>query len=464
MSDVNSLLKRFLRFEKEQKLFDQSVFKKFYYWNIVRQYLYECLLEHYGLYSYEPTISGEKWDRRKKVSFFKELLKNEINLLKQKKKNILLICTSRNLNEKGYATDSLMDDYLNILNSEEYYQVELFNNLPFNPKTKYSNRYFSHLLVFAEKFSFLLVPFFSKKIAALLQEFKLEFGQNVKVDEKFTKKMIAEFIIQYYFYKRILKKIGPKVVIASQWATGLYRACNEMGIDCVELQHGSFSGNYTLMYDYPKDLTHIPISSFPKYFFTFGEYWKHITNIPGKKIVLGNSYLSIDSPSSTVNKKFRSIVFVSNKDFTPIFLPILKASAKHFPDIKFYFKLHSPEYEYKDLVKEELKPYSNIVVVYNEKTTNELLNISDVMFTIHSTVLYQALQIGIKAIILKKKYYWISEDALNLKGVFLVNDTEELLMAIESIYKTDDFERSSKKQFFEPFHGEVFRQFLKQYS
>ncbi|HEU4472540.1 MAG TPA: hypothetical protein VFR58_15710 [Flavisolibacter sp.] len=463
MNDVKTILEAFLRFEKEERLFDDTVLGKFHYWNQVRQYLYEALLGHYGLYSYDPLISGEKWDTKKKLAFFKDLVRNEVRLMRSKKKEVVFVCTSRNMNEKGYATDSLIEDYRNSLPAGAYHQVELFNNLTFDPETKYADRYFNQLLIFIQKFSFLLIPLVSKKVDRLLARYADRFGSDVKLDARFTKKMIADFILQYYFFRRVMRKIRPRVVIASQWTTGMYRACNELGIDCVELQHGSFSGNYTLMYDYPEYVEFSGLSSFPKYFFTFGEYWNEITHMPGKKLSMGNSYLTTKSTAAP-DTRFDAIVFVSNKDFTPIFLPIVKSCAKKFGSVTFYFKLHSPEYEYLDKIRAELADYKNVEVIYNERTTNELLNVCDAMFTIHSTVLYQALQLGVKAIILKRKYYWISEDALHLEDVFLVNDEKELFDAIEGIYRKGDFKRQPKKEFFKPFDRLGFQAFLERYK
>jgi hypothetical protein len=463
MNGVDNLLKAFLEFEKEENLFDQKVFGKFYYWNQVRQYLYECLLGHHGLYSYDPLISGERWNWKKKLGFFGELLRNEFNFLRTKKRKVLFVSTSRNMDERGFAMDSLIADYKGVLHKKEYLEMELFNNLAFDPKTRFQNRYFNHTLLLLQKFSFFIIPKLGTTIDPLLLRFYERFGSNVKVDEKFVKKMVAEFILQYYFFKRAIKKLKPKVVIASQWTTGMYRACNELGIDCVELQHGSFSSNYTLMYDYPDYVSFSAAGSFPKYFFTFGDYWNHITKMPSKKLVMGNSYLSTTSNGLTKGT-FKAVLVVSNKDFTPIFLPIMKQCAERFKDLRFYFKLHSPEYEYVDKVKEEFSLLPNVEVIYNEKTTNELLNVSDVMFTIHSTVLYQALQLGVKAIILKRKYYWISEDALGLEDVFLVNDNDELFTTIGQIYGNENLERRPKKEFFKAFDQTRFKEFISQYK
>src|SRR4029077_9324769 len=125
----------------------------------------------------------------------------------------------------------------NSLSEDQYHQMELFNNLVFDPELRYHNRYFANMMTFMKKFSFLFRPFLRKETDELVERFEQFFENSFIINKKVVQNIVALHVAEYYFFKWKLKRMKPKLVIASQWFTGMVKAANELGIDTAEIQH-----------------------------------------------------------------------------------------------------------------------------------------------------------------------------------------------------------------------------------
>src|SRR5699024_72095 len=86
--------------------------------------------------------------------------------------------------------------------------------------------------------------------------------------------------INYYIYKKILKRIRPKAIVEvvsydiNKFA--MNQAAFELDIPTIELQHGTMRP-YHIAYNFNEKLR---LETFPQYILTFGKYWNDSTRLP----------------------------------------------------------------------------------------------------------------------------------------------------------------------------------------
>lgn len=455
---AKELRDQFLKFEKEHNAFDQSTFRNFFYWDTIRQEVYEAILGHYNLYYVTPVVPDKAFGWKNRLNFIWRTFQNElVFLFRKKKREVVFISVSRNINAEGFANDHLNQDYRDALSPDDYLQLELWYYAPFKPGARYDKRYFTYLMWFLRKAVGLVQKRIGPEFHRFIDSVEAFFGVPGVVNRQALRRQIALFYLDVQYYKWILKRVRPKVVIVSGCERNIAQACNELNIESVELQHGTFSSIFNLRYEYEPSLWQKNIKTIFPNFFTFSDYWSRIASLPTAVRSMGNSYLY--NPVIPAEKKGRQVLIISNQDFTPVFQEPVKKLAKELPQFTFFYKMHSAEYEYRDSVVQFFEDCSNVTVILNERNVNDLLQVCDVMFTIQSTVSYQAIQQKVKVVLLTEKYYWISYDIFSLPNVFLVNDWEEFkdLLLDE---KTEPDE-AGPASFFDPFNAEAFQRFLK---
>jgi hypothetical protein len=454
---AKDLRDNFFKFENESQAFEQKVCGNVHYWDIIRQSLFEALLGHYNLYQFTPVVPERKSALKTKAQLFFKMVENElIFFFRRQKRTFLFVSLSRNLDQGGWAKDELNTDYKRVLPNSSYLELETWSQAHFPRELRYKNRQFIYRLLFQKKFKFFVNKKRFKPIDEFVDRFECFFGLVNVINRNDVENLVYSYLTEVQYYRSILKKVKPACVISSMHEKSIAHACRSLDITSVELQHGSISSLFNLIYNYGGHSVSEMIPSSYKFLFTFSEYWAKLVRSPTIPLPMGNSYLF--KPTKENKNTSSSLLIITNQDFTEMFMSEMKVIASEFKEVTFHFKLHSAEFEYEERVRKFFKGDDNVNVIYNEKTVSELMEICQVVFTIQTTATYQALQQNLKVIILRKKYYWISDDVLELPNVFLIDNWDEFrsLLKSQHLFAKRVVET---QMFFDPFHVDQFREF-----
>ena len=248
----------------------------------------------------------------------------------------------------------------------------------------------------------------------LLNDLSVQFNMDFNYLENVIKEHILNFKYEYNSYKKLLVKKNPKqvYVVVAYENMALVAAAHDLGIEVLELQHGTIS-NYHMGYSYPNEhnnfddgenieLTNIPY--FPDKLLTFGKYWENASFYPivlEDILPLGYSYFEISSNEfKNLSKKNNQILFISQgvigKYLSRFAVGLFDKLSKENNDYNFIYKLHPGEYDtwrenYPELVNADKNP--NFTVIDNSKTPlYKLFAESKYQVGAFSTAIYEGLQ------------------------------------------------------------------------
>jgi hypothetical protein len=159
-------------------------------------------------------------------------------------------------------------------------------------------------------------PSEKKLINDIKTELKNAFDVDVDIVSILTRK-IQNFQYDYEMYTELFKKRNPKMVfvVVAYLNQAIVAAAKDLGIDAIELQHGTIS-DYHLGYSYPpKTRKRGEIVYFPNKIFTFGDYWINDETSPISKqdvIPIGFPYFEVQSKDFiNIEPHDNQILFIS---------------------------------------------------------------------------------------------------------------------------------------------------------
>ncbi len=239
-------------------------------------------------------------------------------------------------------------------------------------------------------------------IEKLEARFRRDFGVDIPLLKQF-KKEIRHHKYSLKYYTRLLEQRRPKkiflVVSYSWYKRALICAAKKLGIETVELQHGTFSP-YHLGYNFPGVKT--GIECFPDSFYTFGDYWNELAALPvaaDKIKTYGFAHFHAQKNKFAAEEKIPGrILVISQGVIGKQLSTIIRALAKKLPEHQIRYKLHPGEYDlwrtdYPDLVEASRLP--NVEVLDNNKSILYAhFAHSQYLVGVFSTAIYEGLAFG----------------------------------------------------------------------
>ncbi len=236
-------------------------------------------------------------------------------------------------------------------------------------------------------------------------------------------------------YKKLLEKISPKVIVevvgGSFDAKLINEIADEMGIKTVELQHGAG----ILETWYPDNAAP---SQFPKWFFTFGDFWKKASKLPIPEdhiISTGFPYHDMEMeayPPEKRNRGANTIIFISGSKYGVELFSIAAELKKRHPEMDVIYKLHPREFPtYREKYKD---PESSGVRVIAESKTPlySLFSESSMQVGVDSTAVYEGMSFGLKTYIWDIPKAVLTKDLTDLNYAKHFKDADDLIRLIES--------------------------------
>ncbi len=441
------LHQKFFDFEREHSMFSIKTNENVYWWDLVRYQLFLKLNDDLILKN-KLSIKAEKKTLSMSFYLLKRLLLDSIYLINsifRKNYKYVFFISSRNKDASGYNIDNVSNDYLNIL-GEKSFIIESF----FTAKTKYIT-YTNSYLVFNIKIG----PKKRKHILNFDINKNLNIEFNTEIDfEKIVFDVLDTYHIEYFYYKKLLSILKPKKCFLIQKGVqkALIAAANDLLIDTIEIQHAQVNELH-LAYSYPIEIDYKHLNSIPKKFFTQSGFWNNVKYPVSKKITMGTNQFALTSEPNSTKKNTIAIIFVDV--YTEIFLELTKKLASKIADDNIIVKLHPYQKHQIPYVKNELKQFENIQIVYTEKNMLDIFSEVSSIVLIQSTAIYEALQSNIKVFVYKKQDYETHREVFHNKNVYLVDSEDEILKN----YK-NEFIKEKNVRFFEQFKTKKFLRFL----
>lgn len=441
--------KPFHNWEIKHNLHNNKSIDGFQYWNYMRRDMIMSFGDEYA--GVEPPFYASMKDQGKRgLSFIcnkigKLFLNDGIKDLK--KNDYLFLCHTRRQNIDGKMvsiyTDYIADAFpgsnsiqrngLGIYPAKDIYS----NNLAFLDKTatcSYIYRYF-------RKF---FTPMAYKRIRDQIRcemdepfkDLSENYGLNPDPDDFADRAAILYFLYKFRFprYKKLLRELSPRVLVEvvglSFDAMIFNEAALSLGIETVELQHGT--GPLTIWYP-----DNTEIRQFPKWFFSFGDFWSHSTKLPIPEdhvISTGFPYHDImmrDYPPEKRAVDKNTVIFLSSRKYGREFAELAATLKKLRPQTHIIFKLHPREYkDYKERYP-ALKESGLEVIDDNKEPLYKLFARSSMQVGVESTAIYEGMSFSLTTFIWDIPKAVLMEDMVKKGYALLFKDAGELSRLID---------------------------------
>ena len=298
----------------------------------------------------------------------------------------------------------------------------------------------------------------------LIDNVKKELDDAFNLDinlELVLKNHILNFHYDYKKYTQLFKKRKPKqiFVVVAYENQAVIAAAKDLGIEVVELQHGTIT-DYHLGYSFPKKTRlNGEIAYFPDKILTFGDYWLNSSTCPISDeniIPIGFPYFEVQSKDYIDLKASpNQVLFISQGVIGNELSKFAVDFAEKMPHLDVIYKLHPGEYEtwkvnYPHLVND----FKNFTVIDNSETPlYELFAKSSYQVGAFSTAIYEGLMFGCKTFIVNVSGVEYLSDLIDMGYVFKINDVDDLIDNLESFHPKE----YDKNFFFKSFDEELLK-------
>ena len=448
------LVDKFLLFEENNSLFEEEIMG-FAFWQYIRFEVYFKILRQRENYQKaHKSLSDEKPITvlllfLKQLKFF--VAKSSVWNLTQK--DILVINHPRRVKNEDYY-DCIYTDLFLAQTHHSYYVFELpYEGCHFVPTRTENLRYLDRVFfataiyqrIVRKMFGSMLKQNEVNKITEIANSINLDFGVDLGGDELI--KLVENAIIKHKsylrYFKRVLKKVKPKIILEVVSYMDPNFAINQLAkgkdIPTVEIQHGTM-GKYHIAYNFPKG---VQLDSFPDYIFSFGQFWKDTTRLPidqSRVEVVGWPYFEkkVEDHKSLESISYRKIILFISQPTIGEALSILATELNEILDqneYKIIYKLHPSEFsnwkeKYPWLIKKNI--YVADSAFYD---VHHYLSKAFVQVGVASTALFEGIGYNLNTAILKAPTHEYMEELYRNGMAVLVEDANQLLSFIDSCEK-----------------------------
>ncbi|MDX4050284.1 hypothetical protein Q6A83_05790 [Aliarcobacter skirrowii] len=408
--NLHTFTETFFNLEKELNLFEKKI-KDVYFWKIIRFNIFMDLARKLNIYEQaHSTIKYTKFQR--KLYNYKKIYNTQRHSYISRKNpvDILIFEHPRKVNIEGIYKDiytyKKIEEFQK--NNQSYEIVDRtyldkHYDKPSKNRSYYEDYGFKYIKL-RKATNFTLNEEEKETIKDLTTKIKNAFDIELSL-EKYIESVVRGFTLRKRIIKDALEKRKVKKVylVVSYGHEVLISACEDLNIECIEIQHGTMS-YYHPGYSFPHNNT---VPYFPDKIELFGEYWLDATPIPLRKEqcpIVGYHYLKQQlNKYININKISNQILFLSQGTIGKKLSEYAYKFAITNPKYNIFFKLHPGEFGrwengYPSL--QEAKKLHNFTILEDEKNLYELLAISSYVFGVYSTAIYEALESNCKVFLL----------------------------------------------------------------
>ena len=349
-------------------------------------------------------------------------------LLKLRKVDNLVFSHPRSKKYNGEFIDIythfLIDDIKK--NGQSYIEMELYHEAKHIRPSNDDKRYLDYLSVMKNLKRLFNTDILSQTdidfISKIEEEIESKLGVFVDISLLF-KRYVVDFKVSYNIYRKIFINTKPSriYVVVAYGRPEIIKAANDLGIEIIELQHGTFS-KYHLGYSYPKSLT---LDYFPDKLYVWNDFWKNLIILPitsDNVIVYPSQYMILELA------KYKDVIRVSNQmlvigqaGITGKIINLINKNLKYFKDFKIVLKLHPHEYNVKKT--REILNLEKVLdfTVVKDVNLYSLFAQSEFQAGVFSTALYEGLEFNCKTILFNLSGIEYMERFIELNKVKIIN-------------------------------------------
>ncbi len=435
--------------EEKHALINYKAINGFQYWNYMRRDMVKSFDDEYA--EVEPAFIKEIKEQKSEglLNKFKkagDLFKDD-GFDRAEKKDVLFICHTRRVDMDGKLVSIYTDPVADRFESSATLQWYLpsgddrtricSKNILFGDSVSAKSYLYRYLVRIFKSAEF-------KRVRDRIYEDMKEPFRDLKLNYPLHPKpgLFADRAAELYFfykykrpvYERLLDRISPKVIVEVVGGGFDNEIINEIagerGIDTIELQHGAGA----LEIWYPENVT---VKQFPKWYFTFGEFWKKATHPPIPKdhiIPVGFPYHEREMEAYRGNKEKReeTVIFLSGSKYGKEFFKVASDLKKRRSDINIIYKLHPREYPFREERYGRSEDTGIEIVDNNRVPLYELFSRCTSQVGVDSTAVYEGMSFGLKTYIWDIPKAVLTKDLTDLGYALLFKDTEDLIRKMES--------------------------------
>ena len=354
----------------------------------------------------EKCVSPYKRAKRNKISLRYLIITLFLNPFRVKKKDILIFSTTRANNEKKSGKYfNRLHDYFGELFEEETAIIERSFNFEYRRPRYFSHVHYDDIIIILSRLWAKLHKIPKKDIIRIYQfvqilRDKFSYGFKEEFYDFIRSRLLEESVRSICYYrlaKYLLKKARPKIIFINAASYGfeapLVKAAKDLGIYVGEFQHGIIGMNHPA-YSYFVLANSQYKEYLPDFFFSYGDYWTEIMNMPSRVVTVGSPHFNekqLSSKQETKGQRKKRILFISDgylsELYTRLILELLALIDNERYEI--VLRLHPVEIEAYIEKYNELLMFKNVEI----ETQGEIyasLEYSDVVVGCYSFVLYEA--------------------------------------------------------------------------
>ncbi len=439
---IKDICTKIWELEKEYDLFISKI-RGVAFWKIIRIGVFLTIAKKAGIY--EESHDKLPTDRYR-LAFFKNIITSHLNGSSNRKKSakILLFENPRHVLVDGKYIDPYTD-WLKIRLKNEQIEYEIVDilyrgthihgpaknrsYLDLQSVTYYLNKLINKNLII------------SKSKLILINDIQCRIKEcfDIELDlQHIIKNAVRNHILSYRYYKKLLRrrKTSKVYLVCSYGREALIHACGDLGVETVEIQHGTMSP-YHLGYSFP-GIGKVPY--FPSRMMMFGQYWYDTTPLPlelDKVEFIGYPYLRERLIEYREIKKIKnSILFISQGIIGKKLGEIAAEFVKNYPEFIVNYKLHPGEFvrwkeEYIELLGVSESGSINVIDGSGENLYYYLAR-AEYVVGVSSTAIFEAITLLCKVILVDLPSVEYMEGLLEKNEVLLAHNYCEIYNHINS--------------------------------
>lgn len=412
------------------------------------EFLYEWLNMKLGIRQ-GPLVQREK--NLAGISFIlKSLVYNETHL-RSKKASVAFYVTSRPLIKAGKYYNRYSDPFYEFASDEtivyenapldwKWYKPRLYNNFRFYTfnlvKSRILSKFYTRIPTEINE----LLDFLNKRVKTIFG-FELTDAEK-KYFSNFAISNYKTYVKHFKWFVKRLKRHQTKllIVLGASYAhyCDLNRLARKEGIIIADMQHGAICSS-NIMYSYDEHILNSDElkAIIPDYYLSYGSWWSEQTNIPYKKIVIGNPLRKYLLAHVDYDKPKNKILIIGSANNTKENLELAQRLTEKYTQYVVLFRPHPTE---KTDTKNLLAQFPNVSVDYGNELYQELAE-SYAVISEMSTVMYEAVGLAERILIWRTQY---SMNTAPENPFAEFKTSEELFALLEkesfiSTYKECDF-------------------------